>query len=174
MGTWTFLFSVLQLKNTFLFIYFNQVGFPLYTDQFSKIAFRVFQCFPILAIVALYCGHQILINFLLVISTLQEIATYLLPFGGYGFKLMLRMIITFKSLLFRLSAVLVSFSGHWLFPAPWDAFACRTTVSLRQRSFVVQILLHASQGQMLFQRKITMLCKTYIVRVVHKCKIWRE
>ena len=39
MDTWIFLFSVLRLKNTFSFIYFNyQVGFPRHTDQFPTMA----------------------------------------------------------------------------------------------------------------------------------------
>lgn len=47
------------------FNYFNQVGFPLYIDHSSL---RSPSVFPILDIIALYCGQQILIKFLLVIS----------------------------------------------------------------------------------------------------------
>lgn len=120
---------------------FNQVGFPLNTDHSSL---RSPIVFPILDVIALYCGQQISFsNF-----RKSQLFFYPLSCGGFGFKLMLKMIF-----LFRLSTVLASFSGHWLFPAPWDAFACRTTVSLRQRSFIIQILLHASQGQMLFQKR---------------------
>ena len=43
-----------------------------------------------------------------------------------------------------------SFSGHWLFPAPGDAPARRATFPVRQRSFVLQILLHARQGQLCY------------------------
>ena len=86
-------------------------------------------------------------------SELQEITTFLTPSPSEDLALSWcwKWLLRLSHFWFVWPPSWFLFSGHWLFPAPWNAFACRTTVSLRQRSFIVQILLHASQGQMLFQ-----------------------